>query len=239
MALNDFQFGLLQRNIEALIDRLAALNLNVEISYDYAELVGFMQSVEAFINPSFNPKFSTVPKPSFWFRVVDDEGTTIGCHASKIIEAEDFFDLMENERLWFDETAAQDAYGKGHIDAVLRRPSQKVGGKVAHSGALWIHPGWRKKGLSVYLPYLGRALSLRNHQIDFQTTIVLKPLYERGVPTRSYGYQHAELCISGYFPVTGKIEDVYFCYMSQIESVRQVYRLAFHPEFPVGLNQPQ
>lgn len=234
MSLTDKQFGLLQRSIDAIIDKLASLRLNLEIEYDFKSLVAFMEASGAFLNPTFNPKYCSQTKQSFWFRVLNDKGVTVGCHASKILRADDFFELMENERLWFDE-GKREEYGKGEFRAELFRPMMMISGTISHAGAFWVEPSYRKRGLGVYLPYLGRSLNLRNHQMDYQTAIVLKPLADSHVPELAYGYTHVETCLRGYFPVTGREEEVSLCYMTQNECLEQLAQLPWHPQFPVAL----
>lgn len=234
MSLTDRQFVTLQDHIATLVDRIAELHLNIEVEYDLSTLVTFLESVGAFINPTFDPRYCSATPGSFWVRVTDDDGKTVACHSAKLYEVDDFFELIENEQLWFD-ADKQESYGKGRMDAVLRRPAQTLSGKIAHSGALWVSPAHRKRGLSLYMPYLSRALTMRNHDIDYQTCIVLKSLKDSGIPTKAYGYPHVESCIRGYFPVTGRLEEIFFCYMSRRELIDRIHALESHPEYPVTL----
>jgi hypothetical protein len=100
---------------------------------------------------------------------------------------------------------------------------------------MWIDKPYRGQGISMFLPYLSRSLCLRNFDTDFHTGLVFKNLAESKVPRAYYGYPHVDLCIDGYFPPTGKPEQVYLCWISRAESIERVHTLPRHDEFPVEL----
>jgi len=228
--LSDLEFGLLQQNIDAIVEKIATLNLNMSIETDFYELYRFLKfHTDTFIYPTFDPHMSDVSRGSFWIRLIDDQGLTVATAAEKVFETDDFFTLMESGQLWF--RKGMPAAERPQLD--VKRPSTKLTGKIGHAGSFWVAPRWRGKGLSLYLPYLRRSLSLRNYTTDFHTCLVFKGLAHSRVPRSYYGYPHVELCLSGFFPPTGKHEDVYICYISAEESIDQIREVAHHPEFPI------
>lgn len=228
MPLTDAEFGLLQRSVDAIMEKIADLNLNLVVETNFKGLMAFMEEHQAFINPTFNPVFNDISRDGFWFRLTDLDGNTVASHADRIFRVDDICDLMETGELWY---SARPDKLKGKVDVI--RPPVKIGGTITHSGALWIEPSWRNKGLSLYLPYLSRALCMRNYGTRFHTGVVLKGLNGSPVPRERYGYPHVELCIRGYFPATDRFEEVFMCYMSDRESIELVRRLPDHPRFPV------
>ena len=234
MSLSNAEFGLLQRNIDAVVERIAALNLTLVIERDFDRLSAYLESSGTFINPTFDPQRSDLSKDkdSFWFRVVDEDGTTVASHADRIFDNADFAELIATGRLWYSEGVDGDVATK--LSAALQTLGTPVRGRIGHSGGMWIHPQHRKKGLSLYLPYLSRALCIRNYETDFQTGVVLKSLAESGVPHYAYGYPHVELCLNGYLPLNLADKHLYACYISREESFEQIQALGSHPLYPVA-----
>ncbi|HUN50805.1 MAG TPA: hypothetical protein VMU42_06805 [Candidatus Sulfotelmatobacter sp.] len=231
MQLSNEDFGLLQLSIDAIMERIADLHLSVVIESNFDDLQGFLAANDADRNPTFNPVFSDIEQDAFWFRVVDERGTTVACHADRIFRLEDFGDLLETGRLWY-----RDGFGPhSPVDVRVERPHTLVGGTVSHSGSLYVHPRSRGRGLSLYLPYLSRSVLLRNFNTTYHTGVVFKSLAGSRVPTANYGYPHVDPCLDGFFPPTGKSELMYFCYIDQRESLQQLRSLPEHPEFPIDL----
>jgi len=231
MQLSNAEFGLLQQSIDAIMHKIAELHLSVVTESNFDALQAFLAANDADRNPTFNPAFSDIERDAFWFRVIDDRGATVACHADRIFRLDDFGDLLESGRLWY-----RDGFGPhSPVDVRVDRPSIRVGGTVSHSGSLYVHPRSRGCGLSLYLPYLSRSVLLRNFHTTYHTGVVFKSLASSRVPTANYGYPHVDPCLNGFFPPTGKSELMYFCYIDQRESLRQLLDLPRHPEFPVDL----
>lgn len=226
MALTDEEFGLLQASVDAMMDRLGQLRLGLVVERDFDKLVRFLRAMSAKVNPTYDPATSDLSRDSFWLRVVDENGDTVASHAQRVFTTPDFLDLVENGTVW---------YAKGfHFDHV-ERPPVHIGGTVAHAGALWVAPVFRKQGLSMFLPFLSRALCLRNYDCDYITAIVLKRLAESVLPTMAYGYPHCLPCARGWFPPEARVEDIYLCWMSQGEMVERFRRLPEHPQYPLQI----
>ncbi len=230
MALTDHDFALLQKSIDAIMERIATLQLSLVVDNDFQGLVRFLQERNSFVYPSFDPARSTMSGECFWFRLKDIQGATVASHADRLFETDDFCDLIESGELWFDDPAPR--LGGNIIHAT--RPPVPIAGKVGHSGALWIDKPYRGQGLSLLLPYLSRSLCLRNFGTDFHTGLVFKNLAESKVPRAYYGYPHVDLCLDGFFPPTAKPEQVYLCWISQAEAIERLRALPKHPEFPVS-----
>jgi hypothetical protein len=231
MRMSDAEFGLLQQSIDAIVGKIADLNLSVVMEGDFEGLQRFLAANDADRNPTFNPAFSDIEQDAFWFRVIDDTGATVACHADRVFRLEDFGDLLESGQLWY-----RDGFGPHtHTEVRVERPPIRISGTVSHSGALWVHPRVRGRGLSLYLPYLSRSVLLRNFHTTYHTGVVFKSLASSRVPTANYGYPHVTPCLEGFFPPTGKNELMYFCYIDSRESIEHLRGLPRHPEFPVDL----
>jgi hypothetical protein len=233
MFLGDSDFGLLQQNIDALIERLARLHLSMAIERDFSQLVAFLRANQAYnLNPTFNPECSDLSQDSFWLRVFDESGNTIASHAQRVFVTEDFCRLVETGRLWYD-TGLQ--LREGQEPLVITPPSRLIAGAVAHAGGLWVQPAYRKKGLSLFLPFLSRALCLRNYSADWMTCIVLETMGRSALPKQGYGYRHVEPFVKGWIPPVARNDSIYICYMSAEETMEQFRLLPDHPLHPVPL----
>jgi hypothetical protein len=234
MVLGDKDFGLLQQNIDALMERLARLRLSVTIERDFHQLVTFLRANRAYnLNPTFNPDCSDLSRDSFWLRVVDDNDEMVASHAQRMFITHDICDLVETGRLWYDDGLALQ---EGQNPLVITPPSTLIAGSVAHAGGLWVQPAYRKRGLSLFLPFLSRALCLRNYAMDFMTCIVLETMGRSKLPKLGYGYCHVEPFAKGWIPPVARNDSIYICYMSAKETMEQFRWLPDHPLHPVPLD---
>jgi hypothetical protein len=229
MPLTDRDFGLLQLSIEAIQQRIAELGLNLIIERDFHKLNAYLRAVESFVNPTYDPHCCRIGKDDFWFRLIDKDGVTEACMAERVFETDDFADLIEGGELWWD--GGLRAYnGQQRFDII--RPSTTIAGRVSHTGALWVNRRWRQQGLSLHLLRLSRSLCLRNHEIDYNTCFVRR---RPRAATALYGYPHVEVCYRGYFPPARGLEELYFCHISQRESIEEIRTMPVHGRYPVKL----
>ena len=131
MALTDQEFALLQKSIDAIMERIATLQLSLVVDNDFQGLVRFLQERNTFIYPSFDPARSTMSGECFWFRLKDIHGATVASHADRLFVTDDFCDLIESGELWFDDPAPK--LGGNIVSAT--RPPVPIAGKVGRVGA--------------------------------------------------------------------------------------------------------
>lgn len=236
MQLTDRDYGTLQLGIDSLTQRIAELNLTLVIEQDFTRLGAFLRARGSFVNPSYDPAKSRLGRRDFWLHLLDEEGRSVACSAERVIETDDFAELIATGRIWY--AAGFPAIGGPERIEVIR-PSRPVKGVVSHSGSTWVDPAWRGQGLAMLLTYLSRAISFRNYGAEINTGFVRHSLYVTSVPTQSYGYAHVELCIDGFFPPQGTDEVLYLCWIDAAEFVAQIEALPFHPKNPVPLLEPE
>jgi hypothetical protein len=229
--LNDQEFGLLQTSVDAMMERLASLHLNLIVERDFAKLLAFLRAMNSLTqNPTFDPDTNDLKDAGFWLRIVDENGDTVASHAQRIFITADFHELLESGRIWYSEGLVLEP---GQAPLQVQRSSLLISGIVAHAGGLWVHPVYRKKGLSMFLPFLSRSLCLRNYNTDFYTALVLSSMAGSRIPKADYGYPHVEWCMRGWFPPTRRNEeDVHLCYMTRGETLERFRRLPEHPAYP-------
>jgi GNAT superfamily N-acetyltransferase len=194
---------------------LESRNYTLTVDVDMARWAAAVErtSPEAYVNPAFDPRHSRLsPETSFWLDVRAGS-QTIATSTARLFVIEDALDLLRTLRLWFE--SPPERYGRLAISMPPGTP--RIGGHVGHEGGLWVHPEHRKRGLSVILPHLNTALSLREWDIDWQTGITRRSIGESGIATWAYGFPHVEPCFDGYFPPTRSNERFYLCYMDREE----------------------
>ena len=232
--ISDHDFASVQRYVDAIIDKMAEHHLSVVIERDFLALYNFLKSRRgAFVYPTFNPYESNLGRESFWLRVVDADGATVASHAQRVFVVDDFCSLIRSGSLWFALGTPMDPER-----TELTAPGQALSGCIAHAGSLWVDPEHRKKGLSVWLPYLSRLACLRNYSPDFFSALVFEKMATSGVPAKFYGYTHVEPILRGFFPPTGTDEHVFLCYMNCRDAIDKIRLLAVHPEYPVDPDAP-
>lgn len=173
------------------------------------------RTANAFVNPTFDPSRARLSAAnSFWLDVRSGSHTIATC-AARLFLTDDFVALMRAQRLWQDESPP----GPGTL-AITAPPGISFMAKhIGHEGGLWVHPQHRKRGLSVILPHLTRALCVREWDIDWQTGVTQQAIGECGIAIWAYGMRHVEPCFEGYFPPTRSCERIYLAYMSREELI--------------------
>jgi hypothetical protein len=231
MSLSNDDFGLLQQNIDALVERVARLHLSIVVERNFHDLITFLRANRAYnLNPTFNPECNDLSRDSFWLRIIDEDGDTVASHAQRVFRTSDFCELIESGRLWYDNGMR---LSEGQHPLEITPPSMPIAGVVAHAGGLWVKPDYRKKGLSLFMPFLSRALCLRNYSPDFFTCIVLETMARSPLPKQGYGYCHVEPFVTGWIPPVARNDKIFLCYMTAAETIAQFRNLPAHPFFPV------
>jgi len=166
-----------------------------------------------FVNPAFDPEHSRLsPKDSFWLDIRLGSHT-IATSAARLFVTDDYLALKRTMKLWYEKPSPDFA------ELAISQPPDTpvIQGRVGHEGGLWVHPAHRKRGLSVLLPHLNRALCLREWEIDWQTGIAMKGIGECGIAERAYGFPHVVPFYEGHLPVTQRTERLYMTYMDRSE----------------------
>lgn len=219
-------------SLEWLQQRRYALVIDVDMAA-WARVMTDAVSA-ASVNPTFNPHINSLsPHNSFWLDL--REGShTVATMAARLFVTEDYIALKRSMRLWRDEPPT----AQGELMLTLPPEMPTIAGHVGHEGGLWIHPEHRKRGLSVILPHLIRALCLRQWNVDWQTGVTRRGIGECGIAKWAYGVPHVEPCFEGYFPITQAPDRLFIAYMSRAELIfgldaaKVAQRLPDAPEQP-------
>jgi hypothetical protein len=230
--LSEEELGVVQSGIDSIMQRVAELGLTLIVEQDFARLNAALEARGSFVNPSFDPRRSKLGGRDFWVQLLDRKGNGIGFSAERVIETDDFSELVATGRVWYAE-GFKAVGGPERIE--LRALSGRLAGPLSHSGSTWVEPEWRRQGLAMLLARLTRALSFRNYAVNLNTGFVRHSLYVSSVPRESYGYAHVELCLDGYFPPQQGPETLYLCWIDAREFVASVRALPVHARHPVRL----
>ena len=198
----EFSLGWLQ-------DRRYTLAIDVEMAA-WTRVMTKAVSAAA-VNPTFNPHVNRLsPQNSFWLDVRTGS-STVATMAARLFVTDDYLALKRSMRLWRDEPP------EGELTLTPPPDMPTIAGQVGHEGGLWVHPEHRKRGLSVILPHLIRALCVRQWNIDWQTGVTRRGIGECGIAKWAYGVPHVEPCFEGYFPITQAEDRLFIAYMSRDE----------------------
>jgi len=196
-----------------LDDRKYTLAIDVDMS-GWARTMANAPSI-AVVNPTFDPRCSRLsPHDSFWLDVRVGS-RTIATSAARLFITDDYFELMRSTKLWYDPPRARDS----RLTVTPPPGVPSIRGRVGHEGGLWIDPAHRKRGLSVILPHLNRALCLREWGIDWQTGMTMRDVGQSGIASWAYGFPHVVPCFEGRSPLIERDERLFVTYMSRDELV--------------------
>jgi hypothetical protein len=198
-------------SLQWLQDRRYTLAIDVDMASWTRVMTDAMSA--AAVNPTFNPHINGLsPQNSFWLDIRAGSHT-VATMAARLFVTDDYLALKRSMRLWHDAPPAT----LGELTLSLPPQMPRIAGQVGHEGGLWIHPEHRKRGLSVVLPHLIRALCLRQWNIDWQTGVTRRGIGECGIAKWAYGVPHVEPCFEGFFPITQAPDRLFIAYMSRGE----------------------
>ena len=209
----DFVQDFIEFSLAWLAERNYTLSVDVNMA-GWAKNMGQAPSI-ALVNPTFDPKFNSLsPDNSFWLDVRSGSHT-IAMMASRLFLTNDYLELKRSLRVWYDQPPRDEA----PLAIAVPADTPTIRGKVGHEGGLWVHPQHRKRGLSVILPHLNRALAFRQWNMYWQTGLALRGVGESGIINWAYGVPHMMPCYEGRLPLTGRFDRLFIAYMSRDEIV--------------------
>jgi GNAT superfamily N-acetyltransferase len=133
--------------------------------------------------------------------------------AARVFATDDYLELKRSTRLWYDPPLP----GQTRLEIVVPAETPTIFGTVGHEGGLWVHPEYRKRGLSVILPHLIRAFCLRQWDVDWQTGLTLREIGECGIAKWAYGMPHVVPCFEGFSPLRPIHDRLFIAYMDRRE----------------------
>jgi hypothetical protein len=221
----------LQYYSDGIVEAITRLGLSVSLEHDMAGLMDFLRSSGAFPYPAFDPEQSDLDDRAFWLKVTDKTGRVVASRGQKVVEADDFMDLLHTGKLWFRNGTFVDPEKTQYI-----APQARLSGRISHGGAVFVLPEFRKLGLSMWLPWLGHINCMLTSDPDWYNALVWKGIAEGVVGRDRYRYPHIERCVVGVFPAKGKDDGgMWLCYMDRAYAIRTAYALADDPEFPISV----
>lgn len=186
-----------------LASQVGRVGLQVRVRHDFAEWVHVLSNAPntTAVSPAFDPGCCDLSE-GFWLELRDGSEWPVGTITAKLVLG-DFMQLVASGELWYGRrTELCHAMPLINVEALPR-----LRGRIAYFGGLWLHPDYRGHGLVSIVPRLVRAMARRKWAADWHCGGVLKPLADRKLPLRYYGYaQMVQVTDQAYFPVTGKRE---------------------------------
>jgi hypothetical protein len=83
----------------------------------------------------------------------------------------------------------------GESIKVTAPQAHKIRGVVAYTGAHWVHPSFRGKGLTSITPRMMRAMAIAAWNVDLCCTIMADDIFKRNVAARA-GYPNCEWAVT-------------------------------------------
>jgi len=160
--------------------------LRLRLRHDFAELNRInQQEVKSgnwypLIN-RFNPERADIaPENAFWLSGENELGEIVTTFATRIYYWPDTN---------LEEQAVAMLYGRdeGQRCIITADAAKLISGVVMSSGAAWVRPDYRRRGLSQLLPRIAKAYAVSRWPIDWTFGFVTRVLVEKGVASSSYG----------------------------------------------------
>jgi len=129
----------------------------------------------------FNPERADIaPENAFWLSGENELGEIVTTFATRIYYWPDTN---------LEEQAVAMLYGRdeGQRCIITADAAKLISGVVMSSGAAWVRPDYRRRGLSQLLPRIAKAYAVSRWPIDWTFGFVTRVLVEKGVASSSYG----------------------------------------------------
>lgn len=150
-------------------------------------------------NPTFDPDQTGPALDAFWLCVETDD-QIVAVAASKLIEADaGYYNYVRQGLLWSEPPGEP-------IDILISEAGPR--GLLAHSGGLWVHPDFRRIGLSWLVPRLNQAWSQIEWGVDWIASVIFSDIHDKGLPLK-YGSQSCRVLIDGWFAPKCQKELIY------------------------------
>ncbi|GAA4574765.1 hypothetical protein [Planotetraspora kaengkrachanensis] len=188
------------------------------------------------LNPTFDPAHNPISAgDAFWLAVRDEGDEVAGCVAARLLVTPDFVGMIRSLRLWYDPVPDALAVPDPPAltgGAVPDRPALTgdlgISGRVGHFGGLWIHPAHRVGTVSRLLVHFlvraARLAALDRFGSAWETSVSFHRLASRPAFRAALGFEHVLPCHDGYFPPTGRVENVHLNYSAPGHILRIVAR---------------
>ncbi len=131
------------------------------------------------------------PDRAFCMLGRDARGEVVATHAGRIyfLDEESLHDQAVSLRMFYDQPQRMKAPGERcEVTASIARSMR---GKMLMNGAVWYHPAYRKRQLSMIIPRISRVYAFTRWQIDHSMGLVMEGPTKGGV-IDSLGYSKRE-----------------------------------------------
>lgn len=191
--------AILEDYLFAATEMLSRDDLRITTETDMTGWVSIIERAprSAGVNPTFNPA-KTDHRDAYWLHVRHGERTA-AVIAARYIECPAYYDFVRAGTLWSRDPAAT-------VDILIDEPGP--GGRLAHTGGLWVDPEYRGIGLSWLMPRFNHCMATLRWNLDSVTAMVFESLKKTGIPEKNYGSEVSRLMIDGDFAPTGRVERI-------------------------------
>lgn len=136
----------------------------------------------------------------------DDKGDVVLAQAARLFDwrGTSFHEEAESLRLFYEDPRDWKWNQRGEqARIVVTAPmAREITGIVAYTGAHWVRPDFRGRGLTGITPRMARALAVTAWDVPMTCTIMAKDIFDRGVTERA-GYPHHEWTVDLQNTTTG------------------------------------
>ncbi|HYB09580.1 MAG TPA: hypothetical protein VEJ16_07910 [Alphaproteobacteria bacterium] len=204
---------------ENLFRQINELGLSLRIEFDMEEWKTYILGTDwPVVNASADPaRHEFKPGEVFWLNL-HKRGHTIGTQVLRIIETEDYVELIRSHRLWYGDSPSALREAR-----MLRSDLPRLGGTVVQASGLYIDPAWRRARTSWGMRLVAASMrlthdfTLRNLHPDWAVTLIEKHVATPRIIHDLYGYPHAVEVFEAFFPYVERMERMTMAWMSHAE----------------------
>lgn len=130
-------------------------------------------------------------KRAFGIVARNGSGNVIAAHAARLFDWNhtDLGAELQSLRLFYDDSSS--AIARRETCVSTAETANSVAGRVVYSGAAWVHPDHRRRGLTAIVPRIAKALAFTRWQPDTICSLMTTSVHAAGFFKR-FAYQHID-----------------------------------------------
>lgn len=200
---------------ETLFREMQRLGLQLRVEFDIRGWIDFIKTTEwPVVNGSINPELHDFrPGEVFWINLVDRSGQTAATQVFRLIETDDYVDLIRSHRLWYGD-------GKSGLQGfrMLTDDVPVLGGLVLQLSGLYIRPDWRRARVDGGMRLVGAFTRLmhsfsRQYAPDWSVSLLEERVSTPRMINDLYAYPNSAELFETWMPELKRTERVTLIWM--------------------------
>jgi hypothetical protein len=226
-SLNNYETDHIQLAIAGYVEAFAEAGIALSVDRDFKNYAAVRRARrDCHSDQAFGPTPAALGPDDFWLLAQNRGGEPIAIYYVLRFIADDFYDFIRSQALWFGEPRPAD------LRFVVDCEIPPFGGEVAYAGGAWVRKDYRgasrQPRVSTLMSRLACAITLRERPFDHETAMIRSELQDLPEATDrkavslalgTYKFARVRRLVDGWFPPFGRDAVIHLCHSTRAEAV--------------------